>query len=534
MAVTVLSPAGDARALDDYISSHAAKDAGEAHGFGTRVEYVSTRGNTSPETFVADVIRNQQAHGKSDLKHTTWHMVISWSNEEAAIDDEVAGAECHRVSMAIAERAFPGRMVKGVTQRDNGRWEGEGADRQWVPGKWHTHVQIAHVSERSAEVSFAGKGGVVRTRRYRAGRAVDGSMRNIARVRAITDEVVLEKLGYDNRAYVRACRPTAEVTREDVSQRVRVGYSTHDQIRERLDAAVAGSRDWDEYVAHAATDDIEVKTHGKSGASYAWRDDEGTEHKARARKLGNAYTRAGVEERQLGHGGHAGVTASARTKPIDDAAAVRHPEYAGATFEDAMRERLDALVDDPAVSSRVDLAVGMAERGVALGGDEAAVMTPQGRVACAPEHLGGEYTLVRVMGRSEREKEKERINDNRSADRGDARRGSEGSTAARRAAQSAQRLRALEHIERLQRDERSASTDRGPGRDRGSTARDVGADGRGAGAGARGGQERPSPERETGRSVPGGKGLVSSLERAAVRRRAEPGRGRDGDHGYGD
>lgn len=530
MAVTVLSPAGDARALDDYITSHAAKDAGEAHGFGTRVEYVSTRGNTSPETFVADVLRNEAVHGKSDLKHTTWHMVISWSNEEAAIDDEVAGAECHRVSMAIAERAFPGRMIKGVTQRDNGRWEGEGADRRWVPGKWHTHLQIAHVSERAAEVSFAGKGGAVRTRRYKAGRAVDGSMRNIARVRAITDEVIAEQLGYDNHAYVRACRPTAEVTREDVSQRAQRGYSTHDEIRERLDAAVAGSRDWDAYVAHAATDDIEVKTHGTGGASYAWRDDEGTEHKARARKLGTAYTRAGVEERQLGHGGHAGVTASSRTKEIDDAQAVRHPEYAGQTYEDRIRERLDALVDDPAVSSRVDLAVGMAERGVALGGDEAAVMTPQGRVACAPEHLGGEYTLVRVMGRAQ--ETKERTND-RSTDRGDTRRGSEGSTAAaERARRSAQRLRALEHIERLQRDERAASADQRFEQDRGAAARDLGTDGRGVGEGARGGQERPSPERETGRSVPGGKGLVSSLDRAAARRTKS---GKDvGDVGYGD
>lgn len=529
MAVTVLSPAGDARALDEYITSHAAKDAGEAHGFGRRVEYCSTRGNTSPETFVADVLRNQEAHGKTKLKHVSWHMVISWSNEEAAIEDEIAGAECHRVSMAIAERAFPGRMIKGVTQRDNGRWEGEDDAREWVPGKWHTHLQIAHISERAAEVTFVGKGGAVRTRRFRAGRAVDGSMRNIARVRAITDEVVAEQLGYDNKAYVRACRSVTETTREDVSQRAVKGYSNHDQLRALLDAAVASSRTWDEYVMHAAADDIDVKTHGKGGASYAWRDDEGTEHKARARALGNGYTRAGVEERQLGH---AGVTAPSRTTPIADAAAARHPEYAGQTYEDQMRAQIDALVDDPRVVSTVDLAVGMTERGIDLGTDVAAVRTPQGRVACAPEHLGREYELLRVADRAKETKEK---NSDRSNDRGDTRGGSESSTvAAERARRSAQRLRALEHAQRLrddaERDERSASTDRGSDHDRRAVARNSGPDERGAGDGAHGAPHGQGTER-------GSRGAarddVGELARAAARRPAQPSKDR-ADFGYGD
>lgn len=532
MAVTVLSPAGDASALDEYITSHAAKDAGERDGFGRRVEYCSTRGNTSPETFVADVLRNQEAHGKTGLKHVSWHMVISWSNEEAAIDDEIAGAECHRVSMAIAEKSFPGRMIKGVTQRDNGRWEGEGADRQWVPGKWHTHLQVAHISERAADVAFVGKGGAVRTRRYRAGRAVDGSMRNIARVRAITDEVVAEQLGYDNKAYVRACRPVTETTRQDVSQRVARGYSNHDEVRERLDAAVASSRNWGEYVMYANAYDIDVKTHGKSGASYAWRDDAGTEHKARARKLGNGYNRAGVEERQLGH---AGVTAPSRTKAINDAAAARHPEYAGQTYEDRMRAQIDALVDDPAVVTTVDVAVASTERGIGVSRDVVSVRTPEGAVACAPEHLGQDYGLLRVMDRAKETTTKEK-NSDRSNDRGNTRGGSESSTvAAERARRSAERLRALEHTQRIlddaERDERSASADRGSGHDRRAVARDGGADGRGAGAGAQHdallGQGAQRGSRGPARDA------VGELTREAARRPARPSKDR-ADFGYGD
>lgn len=57
-AVTTMSPTGDAAALDWYLDKHPAKDAGETNGFGKRVEYVSTIGNCTAETFVADVARN--------------------------------------------------------------------------------------------------------------------------------------------------------------------------------------------------------------------------------------------------------------------------------------------------------------------------------------------------------------------------------------------------------------------------------------------------------------------------------------------
>lgn len=45
LAVTAMSPTGDAAALDWYLSKRPAKDAGELDGFGKRVEFCSTIGN---------------------------------------------------------------------------------------------------------------------------------------------------------------------------------------------------------------------------------------------------------------------------------------------------------------------------------------------------------------------------------------------------------------------------------------------------------------------------------------------------------
>lgn len=522
MAITEISPTGDAAALDWYLGKHPAKDAGEERGFGKRVEFVSTIGNCSPETYVADVVRTETAHRQKGLKHTTWHMIISWSHEEADPFDEVAGAERHRVGMEIAKRAFPGRQIKGVTQRDNGRWEGEGADRVWVPGKWHTHLEIAHVSELAAVVpcSIKGPDGKHRTvmRRVPAGRALNGTQRNIVRLRAITDEVVLEKLGYDNAAYVKACgRPAVEVTREDIAQRAKRGYSNHDALRERLDVARGFARSWDEYVEHAATDDIDVKMRGKGGVSYAWADEEGEPHIARARALGDAYTKAGVE-RFIGHGGvPPAPPPHRRTKPIDDAQAARHPEYAGVTYEDLLRERIDVAVAESAnerafmTRDDLDLAVGVYT-----------MPTPDGPIAVADEHLGRAYVATRVMDELT-EKEKEQNHD-----RSNERSGGASASEAKRAEQSAQRLRAAQHAARLRDEDEDRRAD---GNSR-SPARDAGHDERSTGDGGQREPDRQGAGRGSEGAAVGGRELVDELEAGAAGR-SKSGTGL-GDLGYGD
>lgn len=522
MAITEISPTGDDGALNWYLNKHPAKDADELDGFGKRVEFCSTLGNCSAPTFVVDVARNQAAHGQEGLKYTTWHMIISWSHEEADPYDEIVGAERHRVAIEAVRRDFPGRQAKIVTQRDNGRWE----DGVWVPGKWHSHIMVAHVSEREAVVpcSVKGRDGKHHTvmRTVPAGRAMNSTQRNIVRLRAITDEVVLEKLGYDNRAYVKACgRPEVEVTREDIDQRAKRGYSNHDQLRERLDMVRGSARSWDEYVEHAAADHIDVKLRGKSGVSYAWVDEEGQARKARARALGDGYTKAGVEQAIAGHSGvgRGAFTPEARalfrTRPIETALRSRHPRYSGATYEDLMRERVDVAVAESAdqrdfmTRADLDLTFGIYT-----------VQTPDGPVACDGAHLGQDYVATRVMDElTEKEKNHDRSNE---------RSGGTSASAAQRAEQSAQRLRAAEHAARL----RDEDEDRRTNDNSRSAARDPGHDERGDGDGGQRPASERDPERATGGAVQGGKGLVDALDVDAAGR-SKSGIGL-GDLGYGD
>lgn len=311
MAITTFSAVGDLVALDFYTGNNRSSkdvDLGAPDGPTLRVEIGSTIGNCSFETFVEDLRRNKELVGKENLLDA-YHLIISQTHEEADPYDPAAGQRQHDMVREMIRRALPGHQAKLTTQRDNGRWEQRGDGLVWVPGKWHTHVIIANVSEVDAVLERVNSAGEVEQRFYAAGRAVDGYMNGIKHLRNVTDAVVWEMLGYDNAAYIQACRdvrdavpggvPVAhqgeKVTSEDLAQRAQRGHSSYDEVRVELREARALATSWDDYTARLDATGVRTRVTGKSGVSYGWVGDDGVEMKSRARKLGDDFTMAEVK-----------------------------------------------------------------------------------------------------------------------------------------------------------------------------------------------------------------------------------------------
>lgn len=461
----MISPAGNVVALDRYIGSVASKDAGSPMPT-LRAEYVSTIGDCTAESFVADLRRTRRRFGKENLKVDGYHVIVSQTHEEADPRDEQAGHRQHQVVRELVRRRFPGHQAKLVTQRDNGHWGDSEGEPVWVPGKWHTHVIVANVSEREAVLELIAPDGSRSERRYRAGRAIDGAMKDIKQLRRGTDELVLERLGYDNAAYIDVCRKAGEGrgnrgTTRDMAARTDPngpGYSSHDEVRVKLREARALAESWDDYVSRLGGNGVQVKVTGKSGVSYGWVGDDGVEHAASARSrrgkdgLGNDFTKANVEKQctvnaaAIARGEvleapeRAMVPASAlvgdRPMPEYRTADGKPPwerdvdEYAvtvresGGTFEEQARERIDLALIDDWVTDRDHLIAAAPDHGVEVTGrttDEPliALDTSDGRIAFAAGHLGDEYTGDQ-LDRRIRSKRRARNNDNGRGPRGTA------------------------------------------------------------------------------------------------------------------
>ena len=244
MATTMIGPAGSLPALDRYVGNIAAKDGAAPDGPTERAEFVSTIGDCTPENFVERVRENARQQGKTKLKHEAYHVIISQSHEEADPADPMAGHRQHAMVRALVANRFPGHLAKLVTQRDNGRWvETADGESVWEPGKWHTHCIVANASSREAILEMADG----TKRRYATGRAIDGAMKDIHAIRhgpGGTDALIREHFGYDNAAYVEACRKASagrgdRVTTRDIADRRDLGYSNHDEVRARLREARA-------------------------------------------------------------------------------------------------------------------------------------------------------------------------------------------------------------------------------------------------------------------------------------------------------
>ncbi|WP_411815829.1 hypothetical protein [Gordonia sp. SND2] len=298
------SPLHFVKGFDDYISSASAHDQDRPGGASARVEHMSCVGDCAPETFVGDVRRTALSFGKGDLDVDAYSYVLSHAHEELDPADDALGAVAHGLAREWLKEAFPGRQAKIVTQRDNGRWEALGGQRTWVDGHWHSHVVVANVAEQAVELTWADAKGVEKTKSYKPGRAIDGDLKNIFRLRHITDEVVMRQWKYDNAAYVEACRQHSEgaAAKMDFAERAERGYSSYDEVRLKLRTAAAQSTSWDDFVTRCQAAAVDVKTRGKggTGVSYAWVDDSGMERKARARGktgIGQEFARAEVEQR---------------------------------------------------------------------------------------------------------------------------------------------------------------------------------------------------------------------------------------------
>ncbi|GAB2636095.1 hypothetical protein GCM10027169_00290 [Gordonia jinhuaensis] len=302
MTTLVGSAVDDPVSLDGYMGTAPAHDQDNPRGPSQRAEYVSTVGDCTPETFVPDMRRTALAFGQTSLVREAYSYVLSHSHEELDPTNDFHGWLAHQLAREWVARTFPGRQAKLVTQRDNGRWEGEGDDRRWVEGHWHTHVMVANVAEQEVTLRWTSADGDELVKHYKAGRAIDGDIKNIYRLQGMVDEVVLEQWRYDNAAYVDSCRRFSEgqVAKADLAQRAARGYSNHDQVRLKLREALAQSDGWSDYVTRCQAMAVDVQVHGQSGVSYAWVGDDGLERKARARGktgIGPEFTKAEVEAR---------------------------------------------------------------------------------------------------------------------------------------------------------------------------------------------------------------------------------------------
>lgn len=453
MATTMISPAGSLPALDGYIGSIAAKDIDAPDGPTERAEFVSTIGDCTSANFTERVRENARQQGQTKLAHEAYHLIISQAHDEADPHDEQAGHRQHAMARALVAKRFPGHMAKLVTQRDNGRWvEGPDGERTWTPGKWHTHCIIANASSREAVLEMADGS----QRRYTAGRAIDGPMKNIYAIRhgpGGTDELILEHMGYDNRAYVDACTRAStgrgdRASAKDLAQRADPegrGYSSHDEVRVKLREARALATDWDDYTARLAADGVHTRVTGKSGVSYAWVGDDGLEHKARARGktgLGNDFTKAKVEAACEINAGRIAkgeeLVAPERVMVPAPAVPVERPrpvyltpdgkppwerevdEYAakvqerGGTVEQIARERIDLALEDSWITDRDHLIAAAPDHGITVSGrtDEPLIGldTTGGRIVFEAGHLGENYTGGR-LDRRIKARRKERDHD---------------------------------------------------------------------------------------------------------------------------
>lgn len=441
MATTMISPAGSLPALDRYTGSIAAKDVDGPEPT-ERSEFCSTIGDCTPETFVARVREDAAQHGKSYLKHEAYHLIISQTHEEADPRDPEAGHRQHVMAVALVKKKFPGHLAKLITQRDNGKWiEGPDGERVWGPGKWHTHCIVANVSSREAVLAMPDG----TERRYAAGRAIDGAMKNIHAIRhgpGGADALILEHMGYDNARYVDACREWSagrgdRATTRDMADRRDTdgpGHSAHDEVRVRLREARSLADSWDDYVSRLAADNVQVRVTGKSGVSYRWVGDDGVEHAASARSrkgrdgVGNDFTRAAVEERcEINRASRAAgvepvaperelvpapVAPAERPRPVYLTPDGRPPwerdldEYAetvresGGTVEQVARERIDLALEDDWITDGEHLIAAAPDHGIEFEGrtDEPLISldTSGGRVCFESGHLGADYTGARL------------------------------------------------------------------------------------------------------------------------------------------
>ncbi|WP_156778993.1 hypothetical protein [Rhodococcus sp. 008] len=442
----MISPAGNATALDLYLSSSPAHDLHAPEGFKRRFEFESTLGDCSTETFIADMRRTRETFGKQSLKVESYHVIVSQTHEEANPIDTQAGFRQHQMMRVFVAEAFPGHQAKLTTQRDNGRFEDTEDGTVWVPGKWHTHVQVASVSERAATLVRIGADGAQTRLHYAAGRAIDGHMKDIHHLRRTNNRVILRELGYDNAAYVEACRRHSaaardgrpvthigeNVTRKDYALRADPdgpGYSTHDAVRSKLRAARALANDWDDYTDRLQASGVQTRVTGTSGVSYAWIGADGAEMKSRARGktgVGSDYTKASVEkqcelnaaERVKGIEPAApelimappSPPATDRPAPIYLTADGRPPwdlefeaytakvRQAGETCEERARQALRKTIADPWVTDRDRLIAASLNYGVTVEGRTGeptvsiAALDGRGRLTMETERLGAAWT----------------------------------------------------------------------------------------------------------------------------------------------
>ncbi|MDV6308090.1 relaxase/mobilization nuclease domain-containing protein [Gordonia amicalis] len=307
MTVLAMQAATYLRGAQDYLLSAAAHDLDRPGGAHQRVELASTLGPCEVKSFTADVMAVKEAYGKKSLEVDAYSFVISHHQAELDPLDDSLGEVAHGLAREWAAREFPGRQALLVTQRDNGRWEKAGDEQVWVEGHWHTHVLVGNVAYEQVSLSWADAQGRERTKHYGAGRAMDGDLKNVHRLRHDLDAVIAEQWQYDNAAFVKACGQRVgqgsgagiEPTRQDLAQRAERGRSEYDEVRAQLLTVQSQATSWDDYTSKLAAVGVGVRVRKNGGTSYDWvSSTTGEQRRARAvgaRGLGEPFQKDAVE-----------------------------------------------------------------------------------------------------------------------------------------------------------------------------------------------------------------------------------------------
>lgn len=425
MVIIKGGPSGNAITLGTHLNPDVEHDGGNE-----RLALESTIGDCSPETFVADMRRTRAVYGKERLAVETYHYIASWALEEFDPTDDDQIVLAHEWANEWAGKAFPGRQIKFLTKAD-----GHG-------GQVHTHFHVANVAALPAVIEWIDGSGVVHRQTYDAGRAIDGRLNNIYRLRAITNQIVHERLGYDNNLFITSRqRPSDRVTAADVHHRAAGAYNWRDDFRDKLSEARALAIDIEDYKARLGVAGVTVTERGaEKNFSYTFTDAADKTRHARSTGrsgLGADYIRSSVEEQceinrtrvaagdtlEAPDRSNAALPRSAPTTPVyyghdgeltpgdppgsiprwmlerdaEMALYVAKVEANGGTVEGQARRRIDETLDDPDVVNFAALVTVATKYGVSIEyiDEELVVRLTTGKVsgfAFNAKHLGEDYT----------------------------------------------------------------------------------------------------------------------------------------------
>lgn len=292
---------------------------GEAHDGSGRRRYVHAEGfrGVFPQTAAQQFAVIRGIHGQRDIKRQSASVYLSFTEDELAPDDPLAGEKALAIGGETVQRAFPGHPGIVVVQNDG------------YSGLWHVHASVSGVSDRDAELVYRRKprkssirdkiaakdspDGLIEVREQRpAGRAFSSAMGNKFRLAHVTDEVLadaefMRSIGmgpYDNAKFVKSRSRTAAAKQITTAEKQEhsAGNDWRQQMRDAIEYAQQRATSIEDFRDLLSTQRVLLKTRRNrpdGQFSYEMVDANGKRRHARAGGrdgIGATYTRSATEK----------------------------------------------------------------------------------------------------------------------------------------------------------------------------------------------------------------------------------------------